>query len=544
MKETVKISGQIVDVVSRKIFPGTIFIKNGKIESVVNDDNIHESQYILPGFVDSHIHIESSLLSPQQFAQIAVRHGTVATVSDPHEIANVLGPKGIEFMVEDGKKVPLKFHFGIPSCVPATPFETAGAVIDSEKIADLLKTGNYYFLAEMMNFPGVINEDKEVLKKLELAKQYNLPIDGHAPGVRGNDLRKYIDHGVVTDHECEDYDEAEEKIKAGMKIQIREGSAAKSFDILIPLLKKYPESIMFCSDDRHPDDLIQCHINDFVKRAVSKNYDLFDTLRAATLNPVNHYKLQSGLLQEKDPADFILVDNLKDFNIKSTYIKGKPVFAEGKTRFGISGKESPNIMNAKPIDESDLRVTKQSASIRSIVAFDNQLFTDVVEENIESNETQISSKPEKDLLKIVVYNRYKASKPAIGFVKNFGLKEGAIASSIAHDSHNLIAVGASDEEIRIAINGLIKQMGGIVAVKNKSVEGLPLEIGGLMTHAPVEKVSEKYVELTRIAQQMGCSLNAPFMTLAFMALPVIPKLKITDQGLFDVTQFKYVDLFL
>jgi adenine deaminase len=544
MKETVKISGQIVDVVSRKIFPGTIFIKNGKIKSVVNDDNIHESQYILPGFVDSHIHIESSLLSPQQFAQIAVRHGTVATVSDPHEIANVLGPKGIEFMVEDGKKVPLKFHFGIPSCVPATPFETAGAVIDSEKIADLLKTGNYYFLAEMMNFPGVINEDKEVLKKLELAKQYNLPIDGHAPGVRGNDLRKYIDHGVVTDHECEDYDEAEEKIKAGMKIQIREGSAAKSFDILIPLLKKYPESIMFCSDDRHPDDLIQCHINDFVKRAVSKNYDLFDTLRAATLNPVNHYKLQSGLLQEKDPADFILVDNLKDFNIKSTYIKGKPVFAEGKTRFGISGKESPNIMNAKPIDESDLRVTKQSASIRSIVAFDNQLFTDVVEENIESNETQISSKPEKDLLKIVVYNRYKASKPAIGFVKNFGLKEGAIASSIAHDSHNLIAVGASDEEIRIAINGLIKQMGGIVAVKNKSVEGLPLEIGGLMTHAPVEKVSEKYVELTRIAQQMGCSLNAPFMTLAFMALPVIPKLKITDQGLFDVTQFKYVDLFL
>jgi adenine deaminase len=396
----------------------------------------------------------------------------------------------------------------------------------------------------MMNFPGVINEDKEVLKKLELAKQYNLPIDGHAPGVRGNDLRKYIDHGVVTDHECEDYDEAEEKIKAGMKIQIREGSAAKSFDILIPLLKKYPESIMFCSDDRHPDDLIQCHINDFVKRAVSKNYDLFDTLRAATLNPVNHYKLQCGLLQEKDPADFILVDNLKDFNIKSTYIKGKPVFAEGKTRFGISGKESPNIMNANPIDESDLRVTKQSASIRSIVAFDNQLFTDVVEENIESNETQISSKPEKDLLKIVVYNRYKASKPAIGFVKNFGLKEGAIASSIAHDSHNLIAVGASDEEIRIAINGLIKQKGGIVAVKNKSVEGLPLEIGGLMTHAPVEKVSEKYVELTRIAQQMGCSLNAPFMTLAFMALPVIPKLKITDQGLFDVTQFKYVDLFL
>src|SRR6056297_38944 len=457
MKETVKINGQVVDVVSRKIFPGTISIKNGKIESVVMDKNIHEKQYILPGFVDSHIHIESSLLSPQQFAQIAVKHGTVATVSDPHEIANVLGTKGIEFMVNDGKKVPLKFHFGIPSCVPSTPFETAGAVIDSEKIADLLKTGNYYFLAEMMNFPGVINEDKEVLKKLELAKQYNLPIDGHAPGVRGDDLRKYIAHGVVTDHECEDYEEAEEKIKAGMKIQIREGSAAKSFDILIPLLKKYPESIMFCSDDRHPDDLIQCHINDFVKRAVAKNYDLFDTLRAATLNPVKHYKLQTGLLQKNDSADFILVDNLEDFNIKATYINGEPVFSDGKISFEIAGKDAPNIMNANLLSETDLSVAQQSARIRTIVAFDNQLFTDAGEEKVDSGKKYVDSDPENDLLKIVVYNRYKPSRPAIGFVKNFGLKEGAIASSIAHDSHNLIVVGASDEEIRIAINGLIKQ---------------------------------------------------------------------------------------
>lgn len=544
MKQSNKITGQIVDVVNRQIFSGTLHIEEGKIVSIEKSDQIHEGPFILPGLIDSHIHIESSLLSPQQFAKIAVRHGTVATVSDPHEIANVLGSEGIDFMYEDGKKVPFKFYFGVPSCVPATPFETSGAVIDSQKIDELFQTGKYLYLAEMMNFPGVIHEDKEVLQKLNAARQRHLPIDGHAPGVKGDELKKYIQQGISTDHECENYEEAEEKIKAGMKIQIREGSAAKSFDTLIPLLDKYPESIMFCSDDRHPDDLIKGHINDFVQRALTRGYEFFDTLRAATFHPVRHYQLDVGLLQEGDPADFIMINNLKDWNILSTFINGERIYHDGKTLFEVSGDQSPNVMNAKPLHAEDLRVSKKSNTVRTIIAFDNQLYTEQENIALKTENELVSADPENDLLKIVVYNRYKPAKPSIGFVRNFGLKEGAFASSIAHDSHNLVAVGTTDEEIVKALNALIDQQGGIVAVNKDSAQGLPLEIGGLMTHEPVEKVSAKYLELTRWVQKMGCSLNAPFMTLAFMALPVIPRLKITDQGLFDVQQFKYVNLFV
>ncbi len=541
------IQGKIVDVKNQEIFPGILEIENGKIIKIERAEG-DTGNYILPGLVNSHVHIESSMLTPQRFAEIAVQHGTVAAVCDPHEIANVLGEEGVLFMVENGKKSKFKFFFGVPSCVPATSFESSGAILDSKAVEKLLQRDDLYFLAEMMNFPGVIYDDPEVMAKIAAAKKLGKRIDGHAPGLRGDALTKYIEAGVETDHEAMELEEAEEKIKKGMRILIREGSAAKNFEALYPLIDKYPDKVMLCTDDSHPDDLISWHVNEIVKRALAKGLDKFNVLRAATVNAVEFYGLNVGLLQENDPADFIIIDDLGNFNVLSTYINGEKVFHK-KTNYVVKHKdkaEKINKFNATKISEEDLRVKYPGGKLRVIKAFDKQLYTDeiVMEPRISGN--YVITDVKRDILKIVVLNRYTPeSKPAIGFITGFGLKRGAIASTIAHDSHNIIAIGCSDTEITDAINTLIDIKGGIVVNDGMGkIEKIPLDIAGLLTDQDAYTVAEKYKRLKELVKTLGSNLNSPMMTLSFMALPVIPKLKMTDKGLFNAQTFKPVDLFI
>ena len=536
------ITGKIVHIPSKRIFPGKVHLDEGKVTKIEPTDEAVDEVYILPGLVDSHIHIESSMLSPQQFAATALRHGTVGTVSDPHEIANVLGEEGIRFMVNNAKGSPLKFNFGVPSCVPATPFETSGAVIDSQKVKEFLQEDQFRYLAEMMNFPGLVSGDKEVMNKVKAAQNAGKPVDGHAPGLSGEDLKKYVDAGITTDHECNTYKEAKEKLEAGMMIQIREGSAARNFDALWPLIREHPDQVMLCSDDRHPDDLVQGHINLLIRKGQEYGLNVFDLLKAATYNPVLHYDLPIGLLRENDPADFIVVDDLTQFNILSTYIDGECYFNRGQLYFNPAADQSPNIMEASPVDTTDLQVKATGGAVRVVYAKDHELYTTWSPAYPFEKDGLLYSDTERDILKIAVLNRYKRQKPAVGFIRNFGLKKGAFGTSIAHDSHNLIVVGADDESIVQTINRLIEQRGGIVVFDGQEYNSLPLEIAGLMSHRSAEEVSKQYLELTRVARDLGCKLEAPFMTLSFMALPVIPELKFTDQGLFDVQNFKYTTL--
>lgn len=542
-----EIQGKIIDVKKREIFPGVIKIENGKIKEIIPVENAPEI-FILPGLINSHVHIESSMLTPQRFAEVAVRHGTVGSVCDPHEIANVLGEEGVLYMVENGKESKFKFFFGVPSCVPATDFENSGSVLDSKAVEKLLHRDDLYFLAEMMNFPGVIYGDAEVMAKINAAKKLGKRVDGHAPGLRGEELTKYIEAGVETDHEAMELEEAEEKIKKGMRILIREGSAAKNFEALYPLIDKYPDKVMLCTDDSHPDDLINWHINEIVKRALAKGLDTFNVLRAATVNPVEFYGLDVGLLQENDPADFIIIDNLEDFNILATYINGEKVF-DKKTNYVIKhtgNSKKINKFRATKITEEALSVKYPGGKLRVIKAFDKQLYTDeiLVEPRISGN--YVITDLKRDILKIVVINRYTpGSKPAIGFITGFNLQRGAIASTIAHDSHNIIAIGCSDTEITDAINALIEIKGGIVVNDGMgNIDKIPLDIAGLLTDEDAYTVAEKYKRLKDLAKKLGTNLNSPMMTLSFMALPVIPKIKMTDKGLFDAQTFKPVDLFV
>ncbi|MFO8235118.1 MAG: adenine deaminase [Bacteroidales bacterium] len=543
MNKQIKLKGKIVDVFKEDIYPGEITIQDGKILQIRPVSEAVDEVFIIPGLVDSHIHIESSMLSPQMFAHEAVKHGVVATVSDPHEIANVLGEEGINFMVENGEKVPFKFYFGVPSCVPATPFETSGSILGANIVEELINKKQHLYLAEMMNFPGVINEDPEVMKKIEAAKKAGKPIDGHAPGLRGKDAQKYIDAGISTDHECMDIEEARERISMGMKIQIREGSAAKNFHALYPLIYESPGQVMLCSDDKHPDDLIDSYLEVLIKTGLEKKINLFHMLRAATVNPVRHYNLNVGLLQEGDPADLAIVDDLTNFNVLKTYIDGNVVFGDDKSYIETSDIVPLNIMEATPIEPVDIEVEDKGLPVRVIEAMDSQLYTMSKELFPLSSKGVLISDTQKDILKVVVYNRYKNYPPSIGFIKNFNLKYGAIATSIAHDSHNIIAVGVEDESIVKAINQLINQKGGITIANGNEIFSLKLEIAGLMTHQSAEVVAKQYKRLTEIAQDLGCKFMSPFMTLSFMALPVIPELKITDRGLFDVQKFEYTGLF-
>ncbi|MFO7829865.1 MAG: adenine deaminase [Bacteroidales bacterium] len=542
MAETVVLSGKVVDLRRRKIFNGDVFVKNGKIDKI-QETSTEYKKYILPGFVDSHVHIESSMVIPSSFAHIAVKHGTVATVSDPHEIANVMGVDGVYFMINNGKKVPFKFYFGAPSCVPATPFETSGAEIDAQKTKWLLDDPDIYFLAEMMNFPGVIHGDKEVLQKIEYANNAGKPVDGHAPGLSGDGLNKYASVNISTDHECSTLEEAKEKIEKGITIQIREGSAAKNFENLFPLIHSHPDKVMFCTDDCHPDDLIQGHINKIVKRAIDKGGDFFDVLRAAILNPVKHYGLNVGLLQPGDPADLIMTSDLENFDIEKTFIDGKLVYDKGQTLFNIPEEKPVNHFNCQPINTDDIAVPAKGDQIRVILAKDGDLITgqEIFPAKIENG--FVVSDTKRDILKIVVVNRYTPSKPVVGFIKNFNLKKGAIAGSIAHDSHNIIAIGANDEDLVKAVNAIIGFTGGIVACSGDFMEELTLDVAGLMSREDASTVAQKYRQVNELAKTFGSTLSAPFMTMAFMALLVIPDLKIGDKGLFDVSHFEFTTLF-
>ena len=538
------LSGNIVDIHNETIFKGTVYVENGHIKDIIKDDSVTESYYILPGLIDSHIHIESSMLIPSEFARLAVVHGTVATVSDPHEIANVLGIDGIKYMIENGKKVPFKFYFGASSCVPATPFETAGAELGLKELEELLAMDEIKYMAEMMNFPGAINRDAFVMDKIAIAQKHNKPVDGHAPGVKGDDARKYIEAGITTDHECFTMEEALEKIKYGMKIQIREGSAAKNFEALVDLLKDHADDVLFCSDDKHPDDLVEGHINQMVKRAVAKGYDIIKVLRNVILNPIKHYNLEVGSLQTGDPADMIVVDNLKDFNILRTYIDGVKVAENGKTLIKPVEANQPNLFLAEPVTVEDISVQSGSEKIKVIEAYDGELITGILNESPKVLNNRIVSNIDNDVLKIVVLNRYESGvKPAVGFIKGFGLKKGALASSVAHDSHNVVAVGTSDAEIVKAMNLVISSKGGVAVVHDNYQDILPLTVAGLMSTDDGFKVAEKYHHLDQKAHELGSKLRAPFMTMSFMALLVIPALKLSDKGLFDGTTFSFTDIF-
>lgn len=540
------LTGTLFDPVNRRSFPGKLTFNNGIILSVQEISATDAGKRIIaPGFVDSHIHIESSMLVPSEFARLAVRHGTVATVSDPHEVANVCGLEGVEYMIENGEKVPLKFHFGAPSCVPATPFETAGAELTPSDVDKLLDRDDILYLAEMMNWPGVLNDDPDILKKIQSAKKRNKPVDGHAPGVTGDDAKKYASAGISTDHECFTIEEARDKLAAGMKIAIREGSAAKNYDALHPLFNEASGSIMFCSDDKHPDDLVLGHINQMAARSLKHGYPLFDVLRACSVHAVEHYGLNVGLLQPGDPADFVILENLDSFSVSETWIDGECVYRNNEVQFDKVEASVINNFTSYHCELSDLKKSTSSTqpeiSVPVIVARDGELITEKSMENLRIVDGEILPDPENDILKVVVVNRYKESKPAVGFIKNFGIKNGAIASSVAHDSHNIIAVGSSDAHLADVINKIMDARGGIATSDSSGTDLLPLPVAGIMTNRPGDETGAHYKRLTQKAIAMGSKLNSPFMTISFMALLVIPKLKMSDKGLFDGEKFEFVD---
>jgi len=531
----------IVDILNERIFPGRLEIENGKIKSIEEIEGNFDN-FILPGFIDSHIHTESSMLVPSNFAKVASVHGTVATISDPHEIANVLGIKGVEFMINDAAKVPFKFYFGAPSCVPATTFETAGGIITGNDIEELFDKYHLRYLSEMMNYPGVIFEDKEVLEKIKIAKMRALPIDGHSPKLRGRDLEKYINAGISTDHETTELDEALEKISLGMKILIREGSAANDFDKLNSLISSDNEMVMFCSDDKHPDDLIKGHINLMVKKAIQNGHDLFKVLKAATCNPVKHYNLDVGLLRIGDDADFIIVNNLTELSVINTFVKAIKIAENGHSLLPDLEINLINKFNCSEKFPYNFFVKPQGKKVKVIEVIDGEIITKSTTAEEFVIHSNVVSDISKDILKCAVVNRYANTKPAVGFVKGFGLKTGAIASSVAHDSHNIFAVGVSDNEICKAVNAVINLGGGLVAVDGTDYSLLPLPVAGLMSDRNAYEVAEKYSLLQEKVRSFGSCLKSPFMTLSFLALLVIPSLKLSDKGLFDVQTFSFTEL--
>lgn len=526
----------------KRIYPGIVTISAGRIESIKETEE-SPSHYIMPGLADAHVHIESSMLVPSHFAVAAVRHGTVAVVTDPHEIANVLGKEGVTFMLDNAENAPLKMIFGAPSCVPATSSESAGARIGSADIAEMLKEGRVKFLAEMMNFPGVIYDDSEVHHKLEAARNAGVPIDGHAPGLTGEELKKYIAAGIGTDHECTSLEEALEKISGGMKILIREGSAARNLEVLAPLLNYYPERVMICTDDLHPETLLHGHINKLVSRLVSMGYNLFDVVRAASVNTFDHYRINAGTLRQGDQADFIIVDDPATMNVLQTWIDGKCVYDGNKALFSPGEVIKINKFKCTRLLPDEIRIINERGKINLIVARNGELTTD--SDVIESGEEEfVVPRPDEDVLKIVVKERYNDKPPAAAFIRGFGLKRGAIASSVAHDSHNIIAVGTNDRDIVNAINLIVDAGGGMAVASEDGTEILRLPVAGIMSDLPVTAMASHYEKLSETARDLGCRLDAPFMTLSFMALLVIPKLKMSDRGLFDGLSFKHIPLFV
>ncbi len=544
MSNSPAVAGHLVDLHDRDIRPVTVHVQDGIINRIEPTDDVPD-RYLLPGFIDAHIHVESAMLPPSEFARAAVVHGTVGTVSDPHEIANVLGVEGVEYMIKDGAKVPFHFAFGAPSCVPATPFETSGAELGPDAVSELLDRDDVSYLSEMMNYPGVLDGAPDVLAKIRAAQVRDKPVDGHAPGVRGDDAQQYAAAGIQTDHESFSIEEAREKLDAGMNIAIREGSAAKNFDELIPLMDEAPDRLMFCSDDRHPDALVEGHIDTLVHRALARGYDRFDVLRAACVHPVEHYGLNVGLLREDDPADFIVVDDLDALSVQRTYVEGTLVAEDGETHIERVPSDAPNCFEAGPVEPEAFRVAAEGPRMRTITAVDNQLVTGAEIVATPTADRQAVADPDRDVLKLAVVNRYtEESNPAVAFIQGFGLDRGALASSVAHDSHNVVAVGTSDEALARAVNAVVRQEGGISAVA-EGTHVLPLPIAGLMSDEPHDVVARRYTRLSNYVQEeLASPMDAPFMTLSFMALLVIPHLKLSDRGLFDGDSFGFVDVFV
>jgi adenine deaminase len=542
--ENFELSGNIVDLFAQRIYFARLVVRDGHISEFHDIDCERPGQnYLIPGFIDAHIHIESSMLVPTEFARLAVVHGTVATVSDPHEIANVLGADGVWYMVDNAARSPMKFHFGAPSCVPATPFDKAGGVINPAGIARLLDDNRINYLSEMMNFPGVLHDDPEVLAKIAAAKGREKPVDGHCPGLRGEALAKYIAAGISTDHESRAYDEGLEKLERGMKILIREGSAAKDFEALHPLINRFSEHCMFCSDDKHPDELVHGHINQLVVRGLERGLDLFQLLRVACVNPALHYRLDVGLLRPGDSADFIEVENLRTLNIRRVFINGAVVAENGTSLLPRVEPVIVNNFDTPRRNASEFRIAAQPGNLQVIEAINGQLVTNRLSLEPRVERGEVVSDVGRDLVKMVLCDRYGGGKPAVAFVKNFGLTRGAIASSVSHDSHNIIAVGVTDDELAAAVNAVIDARGGVSVAAGGQTDILPLPIGGLMSAGEGRQVAADYSRLDRQAKDLGSPLSAPFMTLSFMALTVIPALKLGPEGLFDVGKFGYVPLF-
>ncbi len=546
MSADFEVKGNYIDIRNRQIYPALVKISGRKIASITKLDEVQQ-QFILPGFIDAHIHIESSMVSPVAFSQAAAVFGTVATVSDPHEIANVCGMEGIYYMIHNAKKAAVKIHFGAPSCVPATFFETAGAVISKEDIKTLMQHPDIYYLAEVMNFPGVLNNDPELLAKIAAAKAAGKPADGHAPGLRGTAAAQYIAAGISTDHECTTIEEALDKLAHGMKILIREGSAAKNFDALVPLFKTHAQQLMFCSDDKHPDELVKGHINQLVVRAITAGYDLFDVLQAACINPIDHYKLDVGDMSIGAPADFIVVEETNAFKVLKTYINGQLVAEDGQSLEVYTRPDLINHFNRDHVQASDFSIQVDTAlseiRVNTIVALDGQLITLSETATLPVCNRTIGTDTSQDILKIAVVNRYQEAPVSIGFIKNFGLQYGAIASSVAHDSHNIVVVGVDDQSMSDAVNAIIAHKGGISLSNQTETLCMPLPIAGLMTDKSAAEAAAEYELLDKAAKQTGTKLKSPFMTLSFMALPVIPSLKMTDKGLFNVDSFNFTSVF-
>ncbi len=543
MENTFSIKGQIVDLANSRIFSGTVMVEQGRVAGI-RQEAVSSKHYIMPGFIDAHVHIESSMLVPSEFARLAVPHGTVGSVSDPHEIANVLGIDGVRFMIANARQSPFKFCFGVPSCVPATPFESNGGALSVREITELLALPETGCLSEMMNFPGVLQRDETVMAKIAAARIQGKPIDGHGPGLTGDKARRYIEAGITTDHECITLEEARDKIRFGMKVIIREGSAAKNFDTLIPILNEFPHMVMFCSDDKHPDNLIKGHINELVRRAIAFGCDPLQVFTAACKTPVEHYRLGVGMLRPGDPADFIVVENLQTVSVLATYLDGIKTAKEGKTLLKQVRCETPNHFVCRPVFADILKVRAETHTLRVIDVVDGELITKKSEQQATVEQGVVKADIKRDILKLVVLNRYQARPPAIAFVRNMGLKRGAIASSVAHDSHNIIAVGTNDQDLAEAINLIVAQGGGISAARGTDQMILPLPVAGIMSAEDGYRVAGLYRRLDEKAREFGSHLGAPFMTLSFLALLVIPELKLSDQGLFDVNAFQFTSLFV
>lgn len=535
-----EIEGNIVDIYNRNIFPGIVSIEDGRIIAIARSTKQYD-RYILPGFIDAHVHIESSMLVPAEFSELVIQKGTVAVVNDPHEIANVLGKEGIYFMLENSRSSLIKIFFTIPSCVPATDYDFSGSRLSVDDIKELLKSGRFVGLSEMMNVPGVLKHCPEVMRKIEIVRKQQLPIDGHAPGVRGMNLLKYVQAGISTDHECVDLEEALEKLNAGLKILIREGSAAKNYNALKSLISSHTDQVMFCTDDSHPDDIIRMgHIDKIVKRAVYDGFELFDILKVACINPVEHYHLPVGTLRINDPADFIIVRDLKSFDVLSVYLSGEDKFRYVKNRQkSFTSAVCLNNFSRTPILPSDL---KKNAGERNLCigVKNGEIVTTKEFFQLSAPKQDFQSDTDKDILKIVYLNRYQNTPPQIAYIRGIGLKEGAFATSISHDSHNIIAVGCSDLELTSAINAVIAGKGGLSVAGKDGISVLPLPVAGIMTDKRGMEVAEIWERMMEKLHRMGCCLDSPFMTLSFMSLIVIPELKIGERGLFDYNKFDFI----